>query len=436
MFTVHHPYQDPPALATKDKPEGVSYQPFTFGLHEPLGIAVRGEDVLVAQRAEVTRLRDTKHSGRADLVETVCDAWQISGSYHEYAFGPLFDNKGLMWVTLNRPFGGEVEGRANWRGWAVTIDPQTGKMTPQCCGLRSPAGLGVNAEGEPFYTDNQGDWVAVCKLSHLKPGHFYGNETGVASLKLPESPIKPFDLPKKDVTLADAVKQYPLTLPAVWFPYPRMGQSHGEPTCDTSAGKFGPFAGQMFVGDQSRSIVVRCFLEKVDGEYQGACFPFREGLQCGALRLLFGKDGSLFVGQTNRGWGSSGGKPFGIQRLAWTGKTPFEIQEMRAKPDGFELTFTEPVDPKTAGDPASYKGQSWTYYWHSGYGCPPIDPKPLTVRSATVSPDNKSVRLVIEGLRETCIHELKPEGIKNAAGEGLLHPEAYYTLNRTPKAAN
>ena len=32
---------------------------------------------------------------------------------------------------------------------------------------------------------------------------------------------------------------------------------------------------------------------------------------------------------------------FALERLVWTGKTPFEIHEMRAKPDGFELTFTE-----------------------------------------------------------------------------------------------
>ncbi|MEO2034190.1 MAG: MotA/TolQ/ExbB proton channel family protein, partial [Planctomycetaceae bacterium] len=36
----------------------------------------------------------------------------------------------------------------------------------------------------------------------------------------------------------------------------------------------------------------------------------------------------------------------------WTGKVPFEVHEMRAKSDGFELTFTHEIDPKTAGNVA------------------------------------------------------------------------------------
>src|SRR5690606_10054746 len=122
-----------------------------------------------------------------------------------------------------------------------------------------------------------------------------------------------------------------------------------------------PFENQLFVGDQTTASIARVFLEKVDGEYQGACFPFRLGFQCGVNRMCWGDDGSMFVGMTNRGWGSLGTKPYGLQRLVWTGKVPFEIHEMRARPDGFELTFTRPVDPAIARDPASYSMTSYTY---------------------------------------------------------------------------
>src|SRR5581483_2189098 len=143
--------------------------------------------------------------------------------------------------------------------------------------------------------------------------------------------------------------------PAILFPYKKMGQSASGIACDTSGGKFGPFTGQMFVGDQTNSTVMRCFLEKVDGHHQGVCFPFREGFGSGTLALLMTDNGQMFVGGTNRGWGSRGPKPFALERLDWTGETPFEIHEMRAKPDGFELTFTEPVNRETASDVGSYK---------------------------------------------------------------------------------
>ena len=61
--------------------------------------------------------------------------------------------------------------------------------------------------------------------------------------------------------------------------------------------KFGPFQSQLFVGDQTQSLVMRVFLEKTsDGaNYQGACFSFREGFDSGSRALEFADDASLFV---------------------------------------------------------------------------------------------------------------------------------------------
>jgi hypothetical protein len=214
---------------------------------------------------------------------------------------------------------------------------------------------------------------------------------------------------------ADKIPEY--EPPVILFPYSKMGKSASGVACDVSGGKFGPFRNQMFVGDQHDSTVMRCFLEKIDGHYQGACFPFREGFGSGSLPVEFGKDGSMFVGGTNRGWGSIGKKPFAVERVVWTGKTPFEVHEMRAKSDGFELTFTEPVDTSTAQDLASYEIETYTYIFQSSYG----------------SPDGKSVRLFIDGLQRGHVHELHLKGVRSAKRSPLLHTAAYYTLNYIPK---
>ena len=64
--------------------------------------------------------------------------------------------------------------------------------------------------------------------------------------------------------------------------------------------------------------VVRADLEKVRGEYQGATLLMRQKIGSG-IRVLFARDGTLFVGMTNRGWG--GLSPgHGIARVRWTGK--------------------------------------------------------------------------------------------------------------------
>ncbi len=188
----------------------------------------------------------------------------------------------------------------------------------------------------------------------------------------------------------------------------------------------------MFVGDQTHSTVMRVFLEKVNGRYQGACFPFKQGFGSGSLSLLMTKSGSMFVGGTNRGWGSRGNKPFSLERLNWTGKVPFEVHEMRAKPDGFELTFTKPVDPGTAGDVKSYRLPTYTYIFQSDYGSPEVDHTDATIERVVVANDNLSVRLYVKGLQEGHIHELHMDGVKSGDSLPLLHNVAYYTLNYIP----
>ena len=85
---------------------------------------------------------------------------------------------------------------------------------------------------------------------------------------------------------ADRIGQ--LEPPAVLLPYKKMGQSASGIACDTTGGKFGPFQGQLFVGDQTFSTVMRVALEKVKGHYQGACFPFRSGLASDEHRVRSG----------------------------------------------------------------------------------------------------------------------------------------------------
>jgi hypothetical protein len=188
----------------------------------------------------------------------------------------------------------------------------------------------------------------------------------------------------------------------------------------------------MFIGDQHHSNLTRGVLEKVKGRYQGACIPFREGFASGVVPVIQAPDGSLFIGGTNRGWGSVGPKEFALERVVWTGKVPFEIYDMKVKPDGFELTFTEPMDKAVASDAANYDLKTYTYVFQSDYGSPEVDKTTPTVKSATVGEDGKSVRLVIDGMQIGHVHDLRVEKLRSKEGKPLLHPVAYYTLWNLP----
>ena len=99
-------------------PDQVRYALFASGLHEPLGVLRDGDSLLVTQRTEVTRLRDTNGDGVADEYLTAARGWNVSGSYHGYAYGPKRDGRGDLWVALNLDMGDRSDNKAAWRGWS------------------------------------------------------------------------------------------------------------------------------------------------------------------------------------------------------------------------------------------------------------------------------------------------------------------------------
>jgi hypothetical protein len=224
-----------------------------------------------------------------------------------------------------------------------------------------------------------------------------------------------------------------LVLPAVVLPYKKMGQSASAVMLDVSAGRFGPFAGQFFVADYTLSLVMRAEMEKVEGVYQGACYPFRQGFATGLIGGTLTPHGQLFAGGSKRGWPVRGLSEKALQRLDWSGTIPFEIHSMRVKHDGFELHMTQPVDPVTASDPESYTLESFTHHYYGAYGGPEIEQADQRIVSATPSSDGTVIRLVVGKLVPGHIHELHLPGLRNRSGQRLLHDVAYYTLNRIPK---
>lgn len=434
-----------------------NYRKFATGLHEILGLAFKDNYLYCAQRGELTKLIDTNGDGKADRYQTVA-SWAISGHYHEYSFGPKVGPDGAFYVTANVGFGASdwwagksfVEGR----GWTLRIT-EDGKVEPYAAGMRSPCGIGL-VDGEFFYGDNQGDWMGSGFVSHVEKGDFLGHPASLVWADRPNSPVKmrkemifakvdPRDNPKvkpeyiKDepmTTIYEMAKNNPnmgIKSPAVWLPHGVLGVSTSEIITDDTKGEFGPFAGQVFVGDQGMSKIARVFLEKVKGRYQGASFDFKSGFRSGVLRMSWGTDNAMYVGGTNRGWGSAGKEPFGLERLMYVGKMPFEMKAVRAMPDGFEIEFTQAVDKKTAEDVNNYDVSSYTYKYHPVYGSPLVERKDNAVRGAKATEDGMKVRIVVDNLREGFVHDIKPDGVRSAKDNlALLHGSAYYTLNNIP----
>ncbi len=434
------------------------FRKFATGMHEILGLRYYNSAFYCAQRSELTKVTDRNGDGYADRYETVF-SWPLSGNYHEYSFGPVIDDKGNMFVTLNVGFFNPDwwRGRSNapWRGWTLKIS-ENGDVEPFATGMRSPAGIGI-IDGEFFYADNQGDWIGSGGLVHVQKGDFTGHPAGLAwadstispvNVSLEdvydvvdprfasegESPKQPNNIEDEPIVPFFSLKdQYEsIKAPAVWLPHGVLGISTSEIITDNTGGDFGPFEGQVFIGDQGQSKITRVFLEKVKGEYQGAAFGFREGFSSGVLRMAWASDNSLFVGQTNRGWGSTGQEPYALERLVWTGKIPFEMKCISARADGFEIEFTEAVDIKSAGNPENYQVSNFIYKYHPVYGSPAVDQQELKINGIEILEDGMKVRIAMDGLKERYIHEIIVN-VTNSEGEALLHSTGYYTLNNIPE---
>jgi uncharacterized cupredoxin-like copper-binding protein/glucose/arabinose dehydrogenase len=429
LWRVEGAYDDPPAPR---------YTRFAAGLHEPLGITASPKGgYYVVQRGELTHVRDRDGDGEADSFETVCRL-PVSGNYHEFAFGPFPAPNGNLRVTLMLAYNAPSYSPVPWRGWMLEITPD-GRMIPIAAGFRAGAGVVHTSQGLWLATDNQGEWMGTSHVTQIDPGDFIGHPASLEWSRLPGSPValRPGDIPDDGEPLHALAQRIPgIKPPTVCLPYAAFGIAPTDIVEDTTGGRFGPYAGHFFVGDSGQSRILRVSLEKVRGVWQGASYAFRSGFASGVARLRFGEDGSLFVGETARGWGSVGGQPHAFERVRWTGRTPFDLREVRAQPDGFLVTFTAPVEPATAENPASYRISGFTYRHHSRYGSPPINRLTCPVRRVVVAPDGLSVRLAVACLREGYLHEVRAAGVRAAgSADALLHDTAYYTLNRLPEGA-
>ena len=409
------------------------FKTYASGLDEVFGMAYRDGAFYVTQQTEVTRITDLDGDERADRFETLSDIWGFR-NYHEFSFGSKPDEEGNIWVALclSKSYHSEVP----FRGWCLKITPD-GQTIPVCSGIRSPCGIGPNEHGVMFYAESQGPWNGSCSLKVLEPGGFMGHPVSFSWYDHPLAKKHGFRKPAVEPNtrsrlLTERRRVEELVPYAVVFPYIKMGRSISGFMVDRTGGRFGPFEDQIFIGDFSLSIVMRATTEKVNGVWQGACYPFREGLATGLLACQFTPNGNLIVGGTNRGWPVRGPKAYALQRLEWTGKTPFEIKRINAHPEGFVITFTKPVDSKSAGEPDSYQLQTYTHVYQQGYGSPEVDHTTPTVTQAEVSDDGLVVTIKVDGLMQGHIHDFYLSGVKSDDGAPLVHTKAYYTLNEIP----
>ncbi|MGB1261066.1 MAG: DUF7133 domain-containing protein, partial [Akkermansiaceae bacterium] len=391
-------------------PKKMRVKQFASGLAEPLGVCIVNDRVFVCQKQELTELIDSDKDGVCDTYRCVCNAWDVSGNFHEFTFGPVY-YKGKFYLNLAvaiNPGGATTKPQQKDRGTCIAVDPDTGKYEIISAGLRTPNGITITSKGHILVNDNQGDYLPASKLMHIRAGKFFNNKY---------TPLHPW---------ADR----PVSLPVVWQPQNEIGNSPTEPLEVTS----GIYQGQILHGDIHHGGLKRVFMEEVNGQLQGALFRHAQKLRGGINRLAWGPDGNLYAGVAgHRGnWGNS--QRHGLLRIKYGKQVPFEMLAVRAMSDGLEIEFTEPLAKGQGWDAGYWKVDAWTYKPTAKYGGPKIDQHTVTPTAVSVSADRKRVFLQIPNMKPAYLyHILVHRELMSEAGKPVFSGECWYNMNEVPK---
>lgn len=116
-----------------------------------------------------------------------------------------------------------------------------------------------------------------------------------------------------------------------------------------------------------------------------------------------------------RGWQTSAVHDGCFQRLRFEGGKIRQPISYSTHPGKIEITFDTTLDQELAEDSESYSLEQWNYLWSGQYGSKDwsiIDPKKngrdnITIKSATLKSDNKTVELNVPNLSKSMQFELK-----------------------------
>jgi len=434
-------------------PETRDWKLFAEGLHEPLGLLIEDENnILVMQRPELTRLTDTDGDGVADEYTTVYDGFGMSGNYHEFAFGPAKDKDGNLFISLgvasngagireeirgefqpigisrermlagstwgkNRNAAGRMYSRVPYRGWIMKIAPD-GTATPYASGVRSPNGIGFDADGRLLVMDNQGDWLGTSKIHDIRKGAFHGHPAALVWREgWTEDPLK------TEVKKLNEMR----TRAAGLMPQGELANSPTQPIVVPS-GIFKGISGHTLIGEMNQPTLVRFLPDPgVTGASQGATVPFLQSnaFGNGRNRMTFTKDGSLWIGKTHLSWAGAEG----LIRIRQKNpdETLFAVEGVKLQNNGFIVTFTEPVENDL---PKGISMKRHTYDYHQAYGSKIVDEATIPINISLLDADRKTFLLECDKsqLKEDYLYRIDLGNLKSSAGKPVLGDKIYYHL--------
>ncbi|MEY4939467.1 MAG: hypothetical protein RIQ93_1202, partial [Verrucomicrobiota bacterium] len=174
----------------------VRWKRFTSGLHEPMTLVIRDEQVYAFDRNGIWRLRDTDGDGEADVHELFSNAFAQTADMREFPSAIRLAPEGEFVIAKG---GQQSTTLGKHNGSILRISADGRHATVLGYGFRQP-NLGVNVRtGLVMASDQQGQYIPSTPLHIVKDKQFYG----FLSPKLPRE-----------------VYPAPIADPLTWIPHP------------------------------------------------------------------------------------------------------------------------------------------------------------------------------------------------------------------------
>jgi mono/diheme cytochrome c family protein len=386
----------------------VRWRRFTSGLHEPLTLAVRDDQIYVFDRNGIWRLRDTNGDGEADVHELFSNAFAQTADMREFPSMIRLAPGGEFVIAKG---GQEATTIGKHNGSVLRVSADGKRATQLAYGLRQP-NISVNLRtGLILASDQQGHYIPTTPLHVIKnEKQFYG----FLSDKLPR-------------------EQYPAPIaePVTWIPHAANASAMSQVWLFDA--RMGPLNdGLVHIGFNNPELF-RVLLNDRGKRLQAAVVSITRGFDIPTLHgSVNPADGQLYLaGFQILGWGTTASRLTGFGRVRYTG-APFTVpREVVPMDKGVLLRFDVALDRKKAADPDNYSLVSWQYKRTFNYGSPQFkaDWTPgidrLSPSHAYVSADGKTVFVAVPDMKPVMQMRL---GWSLATADGApFQNSAYFT---------
>lgn len=383
-------------------PAELRWRRIASGLFQPLGVKFRGDELSIACRDQLVRLRDLNGDGETDFIENFNNDHQVTEHFHEFAMGLQTDAVGNFYYAKSARHA--LDSVVPHHGTLLRVSADGARTDILATGFRAANGVCLNGDGTFFVTDQEGHWTPKNRINRVRPGGFYGNMFGYTD----RTNTADSAMEQPMVWITNAKDRSPAEL--LWVPKNAWG-SLGGALLNLSYGM-----GRAFVVPH----------EDVGGQWQGAvCELPMPGFATGIMRGRFGKDGQLYTCGMF-GWAGNAAAPGGFHRIRRSEKPAHVPMGIHAAKGSMSVTFSEALAAESVKADA-FALKVWSLKRSANYGSRHYDEHPLEITGAILSADARTVTLDIPTLAPTQCYELKvnlaaPDGSKiERSLHGTIH---------------